>query len=195
MLKQKYQLPIVSTGAILREEQRRGTAVGRAADAITRSGGLLPDPTILSLVQTWLAANNGEFVFDGFPRTVNQARSFDTLLEERGTPLELVIALEADLPTLQDRVTRRLVCTQCRAIVRTGLHVADITTPCPVCGGTLVRRADDTIETLTHRMVEYHEKTEPLVGYYLERGLLRKVPSMEKPEQVFARIAPLIEAV
>jgi adenylate kinase len=195
MLRNAYQLPIVSTGAILREEQRLGTELGKEAEAITRRGGLLPDATILSLIRTWLAAHNNEFVFDGFPRTVNQARSLDVLLAERGTPLELVIALEADLPTLEERVTRRLVCTQCRAIVSAGLHVEDSSAPCPVCGGTLVRRTDDTLETLSRRMEEYHEKTEPLVGYYLERGVLTKVASMEKPEQVFAHIAPLIEGV
>jgi len=195
MLNKKYRLPIVSTGAILREEQRLGTALGKEADAITRRGGLLPDTTVFSLIRTWLAAHNSEFVFDGFPRTLNQARSLDALLEERRTPLELVIALEADLPTLQERVTRRLVCTECRAIVSTGLHVEDISTPCPICGGPLVRRADDTIETLNHRMQEYREKTEPLVGYYLDRGVLTKIPSMEKPERVFAQIAPLIEEV
>ncbi|HEX5176898.1 MAG TPA: nucleoside monophosphate kinase, partial [Chthoniobacteraceae bacterium] len=138
MLRNAYQLPIVSTGAILREEQRLGTQLGKEAAAITRTGGLLPDATILSLIRAWLAAHNSEFVFDGFPRTVNQARSLDALLAERGTPLELVIALEADLPTLQERVTRRLVCTQCRAVVSTGLHVDDVSAPCPVCGGTLV---------------------------------------------------------
>jgi adenylate kinase len=119
MLNKKYRLPIVSTGAILREEERLGTALGKEADAITRRGGLLPDTTVLSLIRTWLAAHDSEFVFDGFPRTLNQARSLDALLEERRTPLELVIALEADLPTLQERVTRRLVCTKCRAIVST----------------------------------------------------------------------------
>ena len=193
MLRIKYQLPIVSTGAILREELRLGTALGKAADAITRTGALLPDETVLSLIERWLTTNNGEFVFDGFPRTVNQARALDVLLASRKTPLALVIALEADLPTLQDRVARRLVCTQCRAIVSAGLHVKGVETPCPVCGGKLAKRADDTLETLQRRMAEYREKTEPLVDYYRERGLLKQVASMEKPELVFTSIAALVE--
>jgi adenylate kinase len=195
MLRKNYQLPIVSTGAILREELRLGTELGKKADAITRTGVLLPDETVLSLIRRWLELNDGQFVFDGFPRTVNQACALDTVLAARQTPLDLVIALEADLDTLQERVQRRLVCPKCRAIVSAGLHVSGAGAPCPVCGEPLTKRADDTLETLNRRIDEYREKTEPLVDYYLERGLLTKIASTEKPEHVFTRIVEVVERI
>ena len=111
------------------------------------------------------------------------------LLDARKTPLDLVLLLEATLETLRGRVLNRLVCLKCGEIVSLGLHVPNVSAPCPKCGGQLGKRSDDTAETLTRRMREYKEKTEPLLGFYEEQCLLCRVDSADTPERVFASIA------
>jgi adenylate kinase len=132
-------------------------------------------------------------VFDGYPRSQGQADALEAMLAQRGTALEVVLSFEADLKTLQQRVQSRLVCSTCRSNFSIGLHVADANAPCPRCGAPLTRRADDTPETLALRMQEYAAKTEPLLGYYAKRGLLRGVDATRTPERVFASVVEILE--
>src|SRR5687768_717798 len=108
MIKARFQIPTASPGAMLREEKRRGTDLGRMADELTSRGALLPDELIVNLVRAWLLENDNAFVFDGFPRTVGQADALGSLLEELQRPLDVVIALESDVECLRSRVTNRL---------------------------------------------------------------------------------------
>ena len=171
---------------MLREEKRKGTTLGVQTAKLTSQGKLLPDSVIVELTRTWLEDHGGEeFVLDGFPRTIGQADALAAMLDCRGTPLEIVLALEAPTETLQHRVASRMVCQQCGAIVSVGLHVKNPTSPCPRCGGLLGRRSDDSPEILVARLEEYREKTEPLLEYYDERGLLHRVDSGRPPEVVF----------
>ena len=193
MISSRYGYPVASPGSMLRREKQSGTDLGVAAEKLTARGDLLPDTTIVELVCRWLA-DRSEFVFDGFPRTVGQAKALDQLLDARQTALDLVIALEATLETLRARVSNRLVCLNCGEIVSLHLHVPNVSAPCPKCGGKLGKRSDDTPETLTRRMREYKDKTEPLLGFYEEQCLLCRVDSVDTPERVFASIAHFIEA-
>jgi adenylate kinase len=177
LIRSRYRFPIASPGTILREENRAGTPLGIDAGKLTARGELLPDVTILALVERWLEANDGEFVFDGFPRTIGQATT-----------------LEADLPTLQQRVQNRLVCTHCGRIVSFGLDVSEPGAPCPNCGGELSKRSDDTSETLDRRMVEYVEKSGPVMAFYTGRGLLHRIDAMKTPGQVFDVVMRILEA-
>ena len=189
----RYGFPVTSPGSILREEKRRGTALGIEADKLTRDGHLVPDELVIHVIEDWLAQHDGEFVFDGFPRSLGQADALEAMLARRGLPLELVIALDAHPETLHSRVKGRLVCLDCGRIVALGLHVPDPAAPCPYCGGRLARRTDDTPETLATRLLEYEEKTAPLLAYYEQRGLLRRVESHGAPEEVFAAIRSIME--
>jgi adenylate kinase len=193
MIRCRYGFPIASPGSILREERRLGTKLGIEAEKLTARGELLPDATVIALVKHWLEQHDGEFVFDGFPRTIGQGEALERMLAERETPLEVVISLEADLPTLRERVKNRLVCSSCGYIVSCGLHVSDQGAPCPNCGGSLGKRADDTSETLERRMVEYEEKTKPLIEFYKTRCLLHRVETMKTPDIVFDLIAKILE--
>ena len=193
LIEARYGIPVTSPGAILRKEKQSGTKLGLEADRLTSQGQLLPDQIIVDVVAAWLRDCDDQFVFDGFPRTLGQAEALEPLLEFRGTPLDVVIALEADLGTLQSRVSHRLICQRCGEIVSVGLHVAAETDPCPKCGGVLGRRSDDSLETLAARMVEYHEKTEPLIAYYKGKGLLQSVDSTRVPKEVFGSIIQILE--
>lgn len=193
MIQARYQLPITSPGAILREERKLGTPLGIEAERATSQGQLVSDKIVNAVVKNWLARHDSSFVFDGYPRSVGQASALETMLEERQTPLDVTLLLEADRETIRGRVERRMMCSKCGRIVSVGLHVSDRTTPCPNCGGILTKRLDDTPETLELRMREYADKTEPLIGYYRERGLLRNVDATRTPEVVFGSVVEILE--
>ncbi len=177
---------------MLRAEKAAGTSLGIEAERLTANGQLLPDETILSLVERWLSANDGAFNFDGFPRTLGQATALESLLAKRGTPLDAAILLEANLETIQGRVTRRMVCSQCGQILAVGLHIEHETSACPNCGGTLRRRSDDNMAALETRMKEYRDKTEPVATFYEERMLLHRADANRTPDEVFQSISAIL---
>jgi adenylate kinase len=194
MIESRYQIPITSPGAMLRDERRRQTPLGLETAQLTSQGKLLPDEIIVRLTETWLDAHDSQFILDGFPRTLGQAAALETMLAKRGMPLDVALALEADLATLQKRVASRLFCLNCSAIVSVGLHVQSAAEPCRRCGGVLARRDDDSPETLAARLIEYEEKTAPVLAYYEQRGLLHRVDSSHPPDVVFQSIVSILEA-
>lgn len=195
MIQARYQLPITSPGAILREERKLGTPLGLEAEKATSQGQLVSDAIVNAVVKNWLARNDSAFVFDGYPRSLGQASALDSLLTERQIPLDVALLLEADSQTIRGRVERRMMCSACGRIVSIGMQVSTADAPCPACGGKLTKRLDDTPETLELRMREYADKTEPLIGYYRERGLLRSVDAARTPEVVFSAVVEILEGV
>jgi adenylate kinase len=193
LIEEHFGIPVTSPGAILREEKKNGTKLGIEAEEYTKYGKLLPDELIIGLVQAWLNQHDGQFVFDGFPRSIGQADALVEMLAKRNTPLDVVLALSADDQTLHQRVASRVMCSKCGRIFSIGLHVGSLSDACPVCGGVLTRRTDDTPETLNARLVEYHEKTEPLLAYYSKAGLLKTVDSTRAPEVVFESVRQILE--
>ena len=193
MIRSKFQIPTASPGAMLREQKKAGTPLGIEAEKLTSRGQLLPDDLIVDLVKSWLDDHDGAFIFDGFPRTTGQALTLETLLTGRNTPLDVALSLEVGFDTILDRVSRRMVCDDCGNIVSIGLHVASEESPCPSCGGKLHRRSDDNEETLRQRMGEYREKSEPLISFYAERGVLKHIDASRTPEQVFGDITEILE--
>jgi adenylate kinase len=188
-LQREFRFAIVSPGGLLRAEKAAGTELGRKADELTQRGELVSDTIINALVDGWLGAQGGDaFVFDGYPRTLGQAEALDAMLAVRGTAIEKVLLLEASPDVLLRRVENRATCTNCGNIVSVGFHVTGIEDTCPRCGGKLARRADDTAETLRHRLVEYREKTEPLVEHYAGKHLLARVNTEPAPEEVFQQV-------
>jgi adenylate kinase len=191
-LERERGLPIISPGALLREEAARGTKLGREAEALTRHGQLVDDSIINLIVGQWLGNLGGDsFVFDGYPRSLGQAEALNATLAGRGTPLDLVLLLEAREEVLLQRVESRATCAVCGNIVSIGLHVGSIAAKCPRCGGGLTRRDDDTAETLRRRLEEYREKTEPLTSFYESRGILARVNTEHSPEEVFQEVTTL----
>lgn len=178
---------------MLRNERQLGSELGLEAERVTSKGHLLPDAIVIELVAAWLRNCDGQFVLDGFPRSLGQAEALEQMLATKGTPLDVVLALEADFATLEARVMNRLTCQRCGAIVSLGLHVNSDSDPCPKCAGVLGKRPDDSLETLAARMVEYHEKTEPLFEFYAKRNLLRRVDSTLSPEVVFGNVSRILE--
>lgn len=194
MIRSKYLLEPASPGAILRDEARRGTAVGLEAERYTLNGQMVPDSIAISLVCGWLGNNrSGGFIFDGFPRSLIQAQGLEEILREQGGELDAVFFLDVPEEELCKRITHRVICESCGKTFRAGLHVRSVSDSCPMCGGSLGKRQDDNIDALNRRMLEYRTKTEPLVGYYREKGLLSEIDGSQTPDSVFCRISAVLE--
>ena len=190
MMEERWHVPVVSVGEVLRKEIITGSPLGHEAASFIDFGRLVPDRVAVAAVEAWLKAGGaGEsFVFDGFPRTVGQARALDEVLGRLGTPLTAVVWLELDEHSIAERVGRRVSCADCGRSFQIGWQVASREEACPVCGGKLTVRKDDDPATLAERMEQYRQHTAPVKDFYATRGLLRVIEGGLTPEEVFAHI-------
>jgi adenylate kinase len=187
-------IPKISTGDMLREAVKTGTEVGRRAEAIMKGGGLVNDEVMIGIVRERLDRPDARagFILDGFPRTVEQARALDRLMEGRDPLIVIDIAvLEAELVR---RLGTRLVCADCGTNAE-GADIALIATArCERCGGRLVQRADDNEATVLERLKVYRRDTQPLVDYYRARPTFRAIDGAQLPERVAADLAEAVES-
>ena len=173
-LVEKYEIPHISTGDIFRKNIKEGTELGKKAQEYMNAGALVPDELVVDLVKDRLQQDdckNG-FLLDGFPRTIFQAEKLDEFLSESNLKMDIVINLKVEKEALIKRLTGRRVCKDCGA----SYHIVNIPPKkegvCDICGGELIQRKDDNIETVENRINVYEEQTAPLIGYYKEAGSL-----------------------
>jgi len=184
----------LSTGDMLRQAVRDGTPVGLKAKAIMEAGELVSDAIVSALIGERLDAIGDQgAIFDGFPRTRAQAEALDLLLSERGRKLDHVIELQVDEDALVERITGRFSCANCGAPYHDKYKLPKVAGTCDVCGShDFKRRPDDNEATVRTRMAEYRAKTAPILPYYEERGLVRKVDGMAPVEEVAAAIDAIL---
>ena len=173
-LVEKYEIPHISTGDIFRKNIKEGTELGKKAQEYMNAGALVPDELVVDLVKDRLQQDdckNG-FLLDGFPRTIFQAEKLDEFLSESNLKMDIAINLKVEKEALIKRLTGRRVCKDCGA----SYHIVNIPPKkegvCDICGGELIQRKDDNIETVENRINVYEEQTAPLIGYYKEAGSL-----------------------
>lgn len=186
----------LSTGDMLRAAVAKGTPVGIKAKAVMAAGELVSDAIVSALIGEHLDASEGKgAIFDGFPRTRHQAEALEVLLAERGRKLDHVIELMVDEEALVDRITGRFTCANCGAPYHDSFHVPKAVGFCDVCGGhEFKRRPDDNEQTVRTRMAEYRAKTAPILPYYEEKGLVRRVDGMASVEEVAAAIDAILDS-
>ncbi|MGZ4984625.1 MAG: adenylate kinase family protein [Chthoniobacterales bacterium] len=195
MITRQFGLPVTSPGAILRREKELGTELGMQTAETTLHGGLVSDKIIIGLIEDWLRLHGGHgFVFDGFPRTMPQAESLQSILQRHRTPLDLAIWLDVSEETVGDRILHRLQCQSCGFTTSESAAVFGERPICPYCDGHLIRRADDDAEVLQKRLSEYNAKTQPLAAFYEKLGVLHRIDGNRDRETVFSDISHLIEA-
>ena len=194
MITRQFGIPVTSPGAILRREKDLGTDLGNETAEITRQGGLVSDKIITGLIEDWLRLHGSHgFVFDGFPRTIPQAESLQTILVRHRTPLDLAVWLEVSEATVGERILSRLQCEGCGFTTSVASAKFAERPVCPYCDGPLVRRTDDDAAVLQKRLVEFNAKTQPLAAFFEKSGVLRRVNGNRERDEVFADISRLIE--
>jgi adenylate kinase len=185
----------LSTGEMLRQAVAQRTPVGIKAKAVMEAGELVSDEIVSALIGERLdAIGDRGAIFDGFPRTRAQAEALGQLLAERGRKLDHVIELEVDEEALVERITGRFSCAKCGAPYHDKYKLPKAEGVCDVCGSDeFRRRPDDNEETVRKRLAEYRAKTAPILPYYEERGLLRRVDGMAPVEKVAAAIDAILD--
>jgi adenylate kinase len=195
LISRTYQIPITSTGEILRQAAKNGAPLGLKIQGIIAGGQLAPDPLIMDVVTVWLNQCGGDsFGFDGFPRTLPQASSFDSLLAICHQDLDLALFIDVTEETVVQRMSTRLTCRTCGKVVTLGRHVRSKNDPCPNCGGVLGIRADDNRDALRTRLAEFRKKSLPLTDFYRERSILAVIDGDRDPDAVFVDVRKLIES-
>jgi adenylate kinase len=177
----RYGIVQLSTGEMLRAAVAAQTPVGLKAKDIMASGGLVPDDIVIGIISDRIEQPDAAkgFILDGFPRTVPQAKALDAMLAEHNLKLDHVILLDVDEAALVDRLSGRFTCTQCGASYHERYNRPSREGICDVCGSSeFVCRADDRPEAVKARFEVYNRQTAPILPYYRDRGILRRVDGM-----------------
>jgi adenylate kinase len=195
ILIERYGIPQVSTGDMLREHRAKGTELGKKAQEYMDKGQLVPDEIILGMVKDRLSQPDCQkgFILDGFPRTVAQAEALDKLLSEMGKKLDFALALIVPDDLLVERLTGRRTCKNCGMMYHIKYKPPKVEGKCDVCGGELYQRPDDNEETVRNRLKVYHEQTAPLIEYYKNKGILREIDGSKSIEEITQQIISILE--
>lgn len=181
MLEEKFGLVQLSTGDLLRAAVAAGTDAGKAAKAVMEAGGLVSDDIVLAILKDRMNDPDTQsgVILDGFPRTTGQAKALDDLLAESGQKIDAAVSLEVEDDAMVERVSGRYTCASCGEGYHDTFKRPQVDGVCDKCGGTeMKRRADDNADTVRSRLDAYHAQTAPLIGYYDERGVLKRVDAM-----------------
>lgn len=187
-LSQEWNLVHISTGDLFRYHLAHQTELGQAAKDYMESGRLVPDDITEAMLKDRIEQEDVRrsegFVLDGFPRTVPQGQALDTLLTARGERLNRSILIHVPTEVLLERLVGRRTCNDCKASYHVDYHPPKVAGICDLCGGALIQRDDDQLETVRIRLQVYHEETEPLVAFYRASGLLATVNGDQDPASV-----------
>jgi len=186
----------LSTGDMLRAAVKAGTPTGLKAKAVMEAGELVSDEIVSGIIGERLDMADTEkgAIFDGYPRTYAQAESLDELLSARGRKLDYVIELLVNEEALVDRVEGRFTCAKCGEGYHDKYKLPKTDGVCDVCGSTeFKRRPDDNAETVRTRMAEYRAKTAPILPFYEEKGLVRRVDGMADIDEVTRQVAAVLD--
>jgi len=191
-ISEKYQIPAIATGDILRAERRAGTELGKAAQSYIEAGQLVPDSVVIGIIKKYMVENNCEngFILDGFPRSIPQAEA----LEAMGIRIDAVLSIEVPDDKIVERMSGRRVCS-CGASYHVVYNPPKAEDVCDKCGEALFIRADDAAETVKNRLATFHKETEPLKEFYSKKGLLLSVEGQEEVADTTALVLAALRSV
>lgn len=194
IIKTVYNIPHISTGDMFREAMKTSSPLGQIAKQYIEHGELVPDEVTLDLVEKRLQAEDCTrgFLFDGFPRTLKQAKALDQILARKKLRLNAVIDMRIERNALIKRLSGRRVCSKCGA----SYHIENLKPRqegiCDLCGGSLIQRQDDTEETILHRLEVYEKNTFPLLAYYEAKGLVIPAKGYGDSTASYHEIEPIL---
>jgi len=185
-LQQRFHLHHLSTGDVLRAEIASGSPLGKQIAAIINQGNLVPDEMMISMLEKIVKSTDQGIIFDGFPRTVTQAKVLDEMLHRLGREITQVVMIDLPQEEAVHRIASRRQCKRCGEILH--VEAAAPLAKCPVCGGELYSRPDDTAEKAKHRFDIYRQDTLPVKNYYQSNGKYVEINGNQTPEKVFEDI-------
>lgn len=194
LIAEKYHIPQISTGDILREAVSNGLALGLKAKAYMARGEFVPDEVVNGIVEDRLMQRNYEkgFLLDGFPRTVAQAEALQRMLGKRGLAIDHVINIEIEMEELINRLKGRRTCSRCGVMYHLLFNPPKKEGICDTCGGSLYQRDDDKEETIRSRLDIYSQQTRPVIQYYASQRLVRSIDGVGNTGDIFHRILEAI---
>jgi adenylate kinase len=190
-LVETYRIPHISSGDMLREAVKEGTALGTKADTFMKAGQLVPDDVVIGMILERIAKQDCQkgFILDGFPRTRPQAEALDAAMLAAGFALEAVVLIEIPDQLVIDRLSGR-----CTDPVTGAIYHKLFNPPPPEILGRLTQRKDDTVEAAVTRVEKYHLDTAPVVPFYDSKGLVRRINGVGSPQEITARITAALQA-
>ncbi len=193
---EKYGIPQISTGDILRKAVADGTPLGKEAKSYMDSGGLVPDSVVIGLVKERIAQDDCKkgYILDGFPRTTPQAEALDAVLAEMNSPLDTALSVDVDPEILMKRLTGRRTCKGCQQMYNLHFNPPRKEGVCDKCGGELFQRDDDKEDTIKNRLEVYEKSTAPLIDYYGKKNILKSVEGMGSVDDIFNKVCSILEA-
>lgn len=195
MIAEKYNIPHISTGDIFRANIKNQTELGKKAKSYMDQGLLVPDELTCDLVVDRIAKKDCEngYILDGFPRTIPQAEALTAALSAQGGQIDYAIDVDVPDSNIVNRLGGRRACLKCGATYHIKFNTPKKEGICDSCGEALVLRDDDRPDTVQKRLDVYHAQTQPLIEYYKEKGVLRKVDGTVPVEEVFAAICAILD--
>lgn len=186
----KWDIPQVSTGDILRAAVREGTPLGVEAQGFMDRGELVPDRVVIGIIAERLKEEDAAagFILDGFPRTIPQAEALQEILKDLGRDIDHVISIDVDDEELVTRLTGRRMCKGCGESFHVVFNPPAREGACDRCDGELYQRDDDKEATIRQRLAVYSEQTQPLIAYYEKQGKVRRIDGTGSIEDIFNRI-------
>jgi len=190
MMVEKWNIPQVSTGDILRAAVREGTQLGTEAKNYMDKGELVPDSVVIGIIDERIKEPDarGGFILDGFPRTIAQAEALDGILSENGRNIDSVVCIEVDDEELVTRLTGRRMCRGCGESFHVVFNPPASEDACDSCAGELYQRDDDKEDTIRQRLRVYHDQTSPLISYYGKKGSLKNIQGTGDISDIFSQI-------
>ena len=192
-ISEKYNIPAIATGDILRGAIKEGTELGLSAKSYMDAGKLVPDDVVVGIIKDYLstdACKNG-FILDGFPRSIPKAEALDTM----GVKIDVVLSIEVPDEKIIARMSGRRVCRGCGASYHVEYIPSKVEGVCDKCGGELYVRDDDKAETVANRLKTFHTQTEPLKDFYAEKGILVTVEGQEEVADTTALVFEALSKV
>jgi adenylate kinase len=196
MLIEKYKIPQISTGDILRKAVADGTPLGKEAKVIMDSGGLVSDKIVLGLVEERIKQPDCKagFILDGFPRNTAQAEALDKILSDKGMPLTVALNVDVDMNDLLKRLTGRRTCKSCQQMYNIYFSPPKKEGVCDKCGGALFQRDDDKEETIKKRLDVYSKQTAPLIDYYSKKNIMKTIMGTGSINDIFNKVVAALGA-
>ena len=194
LLQDKFNIPKISTGDILRAAVEDNTELGKQAKTFMDKGELVPDEVVIGLIKERIAEPDCEagYILDGFPRTIVQAEKLGETLTALGQDLDSVVDLEVDSEELLVRLTGRRTCKNCGTMFHLTSHPPKVEGVCDECGGELYQRPDDNKETIVKRLEVYDKETAPLKEFYRKQGKLKAIQGFGGMEKIFSELCKMV---